>query len=75
MKALIIADNETVVKKIQDALENNGCDTIVYRWLLKALDNVIEIENKGYKCVKTSWKKGYLSRMIKEPIITTYHVK
>lgn len=43
MKALIIADNETVVKKIQDALENNGCDTIVYRWLLKALDNVIEI--------------------------------
>lgn len=43
MKALIIADNETVVKKIQDTLENNGCDTIVYRWLLKALDNVIEI--------------------------------
>ncbi len=43
MKALIIADNETVVKKIQNALENNGCDTIVYRWLLKALDNVIEI--------------------------------
>lgn len=43
MKALIIADNEDVVKKIQDVLESDGCDTIVYKWLLKALDNIIEI--------------------------------
>lgn len=43
MKALIVADNEDVVKKIQEALDSDGCDTIVYKWLLKALDNIIEI--------------------------------
>lgn len=38
-----------------------------------SVDNVAEIENKGYRCVKTSWKRGYLSRMITEPVIREYN--
>ncbi len=43
MIALIIAENEEVVSKIQTALESRGYSTVLYRWLLKALDNVVEI--------------------------------
>ncbi len=43
MKALVIADNEKVIKRINSTLESFGYDTIVYRWLLKALDNIEEI--------------------------------
>lgn len=35
--------------------------------------NVAEIENRGYTCVKTSWKRGYLSRRLAEPIIKPYN--
>lgn len=38
-----------------------------------SVDNVTEIENKGYRCVKTSWKRGYLSRLLKEPIVRPYN--
>lgn len=38
-----------------------------------SVDNVAEIENKGYRCVKTSWKRGYLSRKLNKPIITPYN--
>lgn len=43
MKALVIADNEKVIKRTNLTLEKFGYDTIVYRWLLKALDNIEEI--------------------------------
>lgn len=43
MKALVIADNEKIIRKIGSTLEKFGYDTIVYRWLLKALDNIEEI--------------------------------
>ena len=43
MKALVIADNEKVIKRIDSTLKKFGYDTIVYRWLLKALDNIEEI--------------------------------
>lgn len=43
MKALVIADNEKVIDNIGSVLEDFGYDVIVYRWLLKALDNIEEI--------------------------------
>jgi CheY-like chemotaxis protein len=43
MKALIIADDETIISRISKVLGQCGYDCIVYRWLLKALDNVEEI--------------------------------
>lgn len=44
MKALIVSDALQDGKNIQTALEEAGYDTICYRWLLKALDNVEEIQ-------------------------------
>ncbi len=43
MKALLIAENEKVIDGITNILANEGYDVIVYRWLLKALDNIEEI--------------------------------
>ncbi len=43
MKALLIAEDDEVILNISTALRNSGYDVIVYRWLLKALDNVEEI--------------------------------
>lgn len=43
MKALLIAENEEVIDGITNILSNEGYDVIVYRWLLKALDNIEEI--------------------------------
>lgn len=43
MKALIISDKQDVIKLLTKRLESEGFDTIVYRWLIKALDNVEEI--------------------------------
>ena len=43
MKALLVADNETAIENISTVLKAAGYDTIVYRWLLKALDNIEEI--------------------------------
>lgn len=43
MKALIISDDEFVINKLKETLHSIGYDTIVYKWLLKALDNVEEI--------------------------------
>jgi len=43
MKALIISDKQDVIKLLSKRLEKEGFDIIVYRWLLKALDNVEEI--------------------------------
>ena len=44
MKALIVSDELQDSKNIQTSLEQAGYDTICYRWLLKALDNVEEIQ-------------------------------
>lgn len=44
MKALIISNDEYVVSQASNALKDVGCDLIVYKWLLKALDNIEEIQ-------------------------------
>ena len=43
MKALLVADDEKAINNISEVLKSAGYDTIVYRWLLKALDNIEEI--------------------------------
>jgi len=43
MKALIISNDEYVVSQASEALKELGLDLIVYKWLLKALDNIEEI--------------------------------
>ena len=43
MKALLVADNEKAINNISSVLKSAGYDTIVYKWLLKALDNIEEI--------------------------------
>lgn len=44
MKALIVSDALQETMNIQATLEQMGYDTICYRWLLKALDNLEEIQ-------------------------------
>ena len=44
MKALIVSDALQESLSIQSAMEGMGYDTICYRWLLKALDNLEEIQ-------------------------------
>lgn len=43
MKAVIVADNESVIANVSEVLKLAGYDVIIYRWLLKALDNIEEI--------------------------------
>lgn len=43
MKAVIISDDDDVIGKVNNVLTARSFDTIIYRWLLKALDNVEEI--------------------------------
>jgi hypothetical protein len=43
MKAVIISDDEKVIEKVNNTLIALNFDIIIYRWLLKALDNVEEI--------------------------------
>ena len=43
MKALIIADSDTLIDLCCDTLKNAGYELIIYHWLLKALDNIEEI--------------------------------
>ena len=44
MKAVLIAETTEVIDGYKSFLEENGIDVIVYRWLLKALDNLEEIK-------------------------------
>lgn len=44
MKAVLIAETTEVIDGYKSFLEENGIDVIVYRWLLKALDNLEEIQ-------------------------------
>ena len=43
MKALIISEDEKVYSTLDELLKNAKYDTIIYKWLLKALDNIEEI--------------------------------
>lgn len=43
MKALLIADDEKAITNISEVLKTAGYDVIVYKWLLKAMDNIEEI--------------------------------
>jgi hypothetical protein len=43
MKAIVISDDNDVIEKVGTILTAHRYDPIVYRWLLKALDNVEEI--------------------------------
>ena len=44
MKALIISDKQEIIDFSSKYLKENGYDIIVYRWLLKAIDNIEEIQ-------------------------------
>lgn len=43
MKALVISDKQEIIDSLQSYLKKNNFDIIIYRWLLKALDNIEEI--------------------------------
>ncbi len=43
MKALVVADSKLAIDNISQVLEIAGYDVIVYKWLIKALDNIEEI--------------------------------
>ena len=43
MKALIISEDESVYSTLDNILKKASYDTIIYKWLLKALDNIEEI--------------------------------
>lgn len=43
MKALIVCDDSTIIEKTKKIVEDCGCDTIIYRHVIKALDNIEEI--------------------------------
>lgn len=43
MKALLVADSTLAIDNISQVLETAGYDVIIYKWLLKALDNIEEI--------------------------------
>ena len=43
MKALVISDDDKSLGVIDSILQTNGIDSINYKWLIKALDNVEEI--------------------------------
>jgi hypothetical protein len=43
MKALIVADDQKIIDEISAVVKKSGYDIILYRWLLKALDNIEEI--------------------------------
>ncbi len=44
MKALIISDDSNIINKFDSFFNSNGFDVIVYKWLIKALDNIEEIQ-------------------------------
>ena len=44
MKALIISDKQEIIDFTSTFLKENNYDIIIYRWLLKALDNIEEIQ-------------------------------
>ena len=70
MKALLIADDDDVIKKIQTALSSDGFDVITYRWLLKALDNIEEISPEAIIVSASSYPRHWktLAQFVKSEI-------
>ena len=44
MKAVIIAESQNIIDEFSQYYKSNGFDVIVYRWLMKAMDNIEEID-------------------------------
>ncbi len=44
MKALLISDRPEIIDFVTPLLKDNGFDLIHYRWIIKALDNIEEIQ-------------------------------
>lgn len=44
MKAVIIAESESIIEEFSQYYKEKGYDLIVYRWLMKAMDNIEEID-------------------------------
>ncbi len=44
MKALVISDRKDIIDFVSPRLKENGFDLIHYRWIIKALDNIEEIQ-------------------------------
>ena len=44
MKALVISDREEIINHVTPLLKEKGFDLIHYRWIIKALDNIEEIQ-------------------------------
>ena len=44
MKALVISDRQEIIEFVTPLLKNKGFDIIHYRWIIKALDNIEEIQ-------------------------------
>lgn len=44
MKALVISDRAEIIEFVTPLLKNKGFDLIHYRWIIKALDNIEEIQ-------------------------------
>ncbi len=44
MKALLISDRKEIIDFVTPLLKNKGFDLIHYRWIIKALDNIEEIQ-------------------------------
>jgi len=44
MKALLVSDRQDVSDHIKTVLKENGYDLIQYKWIIKALDNIEEIQ-------------------------------
>lgn len=44
MKAVIITESENIIEEFSQYYKENGYDIIVYRWLMKAMDNIEEID-------------------------------
>lgn len=44
MKAVIIAESENIIEEFSQYYKSNGYDIIVYHWLMKAMDNIEEID-------------------------------
>lgn len=44
MKALVISDRQEIIDFVTPLLKQNGFDLIHYRWIIKALDNIEEIQ-------------------------------
>jgi len=50
MKAVIIAESENIIEEFSQYYKENGYDIIVYRWLMKAMDNDKQLCRNHFLC-------------------------